>query len=285
MAAFLAVCAVGYGVAYEYESPLAYAWLILMAWLHFALSGVLVATACWALANKHMRAPNSLPHSVEQEVEWLYAWDVHCNSFVPILLLLYAGQYLALPLLMRDGLLPALAANILYAAAASHYVYITFSGYLGARCWAARRAPRGGGGGGGARCGRVAAPSTGWWGVAVSRLPARGGCHARAPPRSTPPHPQARPPSPAPFSRPATQFYRSWRAKTSSSCRSGSLGFWRWARRSSASTWRASPWGYSWLDQLARARAPRPSHSESMPVGPGPGPVGRSNRRARTIEF
>ena len=194
MAAFLAVCAVGYGVAYEYESPLTYAWLILMAWLHFALSGVLVATACWAAANKHMRAPNSLPHSVEQEVEWLYAWDVHCNSFVPILLLLYAGQYLALPLLMRDGLLPALAANALYAAAASHYVYITFSGYLGARGDAAR--PCGAVAGGAAvRCARAAAaPGRGVAGTARGRA-----VRPRRPPPPPPPphtHIHAAPPRP-----------------------------------------------------------------------------------------
>lgn len=132
IAAFLTVCAIAYGVAYEYPSPLAYMWLILMSWLHFVLSGVATATACWGVANKHMRAPNTLPHSVEQEVEWLYAWDVHCNSFVPVLLLLYVVQFALLPVLMRDGFLPCLAANALYAAAASQYAYVTFSGYLGA---------------------------------------------------------------------------------------------------------------------------------------------------------
>ena len=131
IAAFLAVSSVAFGVAYEYPSPLTHVYLIVQSWLCFVLSGGIIATGCWTAANKYMRAPALLPHSVEQEVEWLYAWDVHCNSYVPILLLLYVGQYLALPLLMRDGALAVLAANALYAGAACHYVYITFSGYLG----------------------------------------------------------------------------------------------------------------------------------------------------------
>jgi hypothetical protein len=143
--AFLAVSAVGYGVAYEYPSPLAYGWLVLQAWLHFALSGAALATASWAVANRHMLAPVLLAHSAgEQEVEWLYAWDVHCNAFVPVLLACYVGQYALLPLLLRDGFLPALAANALYACAAAHYVYITFSGYLGA--WDGRGMDAGRGG-------------------------------------------------------------------------------------------------------------------------------------------
>ena len=128
----VSVCAVAYGVAYEYTSPLAYGWLVLQAWLNFVGGGALIATACWAIANKYMRASMPLPHSVEQEVEWLYAWDVHCNSYVPVLLLIFAAQLPLLPLLMRDGFLPALLGNTLYAAAAVHYIYITFSGYLSA---------------------------------------------------------------------------------------------------------------------------------------------------------
>lgn len=35
----------------------------------------------------------SLPtDSVEQRVEWLYAFDVHCNAFVPFFAILYAAQ-------------------------------------------------------------------------------------------------------------------------------------------------------------------------------------------------
>lgn len=130
--AFLGVAAVSFGVAYEYNSPLAYAWLVAQAWLGFVGSGAVLSTACWAAANKYMRGYAHLPHAGEQEVEWLYAWDVHCNASVAVLLLLFVAQFALLPLLMRDGLLSTLLANALYAVAISQYVYVTFSGYLGA---------------------------------------------------------------------------------------------------------------------------------------------------------
>lgn len=42
------------------------------------------------LANKYMKQYS--PHSVEQEVEWLFAFDVHCNSFFCSFLVTYVLQ-------------------------------------------------------------------------------------------------------------------------------------------------------------------------------------------------
>lgn len=129
----LAVVAVAYGVAYRYTSPLAYAWLVAHFWGGFLGTGLAAASAGWAAANRFARVPAgaALPHAVEQSVEWLFAWDIHCNAFVPVLLLVYVAHFLLLPLVMAgDGLVPCLAGNALYAAAAAHYLYITFQGYL-----------------------------------------------------------------------------------------------------------------------------------------------------------
>ena len=131
----LAVAAIAFGVAYEYPSPASYAWLVVQAWLNFAVLGGLLSTACWALANKYMRSSVPLPHSVEQEVEWLYAWDVHCNAYVPVLVLLFVVQFFLLHLVLAEGFVATLAANTLYAAALVQYVYVTFSGYLSECAW------------------------------------------------------------------------------------------------------------------------------------------------------
>lgn len=37
-----------------------------------------------------------------QELEWQYAWDVHCNGFILVLLIVYVAQFLLLPLLYDD---------------------------------------------------------------------------------------------------------------------------------------------------------------------------------------
>lgn len=128
--AFLVVMAVAYGLAYGATSPLTYLWLTFHVLLQFLGVGALLATACWAIANKYLRSSAPLPHSVETDVEWLFAWDVHCNAFVPVLLGCYVVQFFLLPLLMRDGFVPLLIGNALYAAAACQYWYITFAGYL-----------------------------------------------------------------------------------------------------------------------------------------------------------
>ena len=68
-------------------------------------------------------------HSTDQKLEWAYCFDVHCNGFVPIFLFTYLIQFLSLPLLNRQGWVPALLSNILYLAAITFYWYITFLGY------------------------------------------------------------------------------------------------------------------------------------------------------------
>lgn len=89
----------------------------------FFLLGAALSTVGWWLSNNylHDRGP--------EYVEWLYAFDVHCNAFVPVYLLLYVLQYLLLPLLLRQGVLALIASNSLYATAFSVYHYLTFLGY------------------------------------------------------------------------------------------------------------------------------------------------------------
>ena len=68
---------------------------------------------------------------MEQSVEWLYSFDIHCNAFFPLFLILYVLQYFLLPFLVADGFLPILVSNTLYAIAFIYYHYITFLGYSG----------------------------------------------------------------------------------------------------------------------------------------------------------
>jgi hypothetical protein len=50
--------------------------------------GVIVATACREIANRHLLAHHQSASHVRQHVEWLYAFDIHCNSFFPVFVLL-----------------------------------------------------------------------------------------------------------------------------------------------------------------------------------------------------
>jgi len=68
---------------------------------------------------------------VEGEIEWLYAFDIHCNAFFPVFVLLYVVQYFFAPVLIQPDFMATVAANLLYAGAFSYYHYVSFLGYSG----------------------------------------------------------------------------------------------------------------------------------------------------------
>ncbi|KAI8532744.1 hypothetical protein RHMOL_Rhmol11G0237400 [Rhododendron molle] len=143
--AFIVVCSLllvvstlAYCVAYDHSTAHAVFVIISVLLFHFYLTGVVVATCCWFLTNNYLReeAPNS--HVVEQRVEWqvqklctLYAFDVHCNSFFPMFVMLYVMHYFLSPLLVAHGFIPVLLSNLLFMVAVSSYHYLNFLGYDG----------------------------------------------------------------------------------------------------------------------------------------------------------
>ena len=78
------------------------------------------------------------PTTPPSGVEWLYAFDVHCNAALPALLEVGAVGYALSPWLLRGGAGPALAAALLYAGGALHYSYLTTLGYSAVGPTAAR---------------------------------------------------------------------------------------------------------------------------------------------------
>lgn len=134
--AFVVICSLllvvatsAYCAAYDHSSAHAVFVVISVLLFHFLITGIFLATCCWFLTNAYLReeAPNS--HVVEQRVEWLYAFDVHCNSFFPMFVLLYVIHYFLSPLLVAHGFIPVLLSNLLFMVATSYYHYLNFLGY------------------------------------------------------------------------------------------------------------------------------------------------------------
>mmetsp|Transcript_13439 Transcript_13439/g.30844 ORF Transcript_13439/g.30844 Transcript_13439/m.30844 type:complete len:287 (+) Transcript_13439:401-1261(+) len=98
---------------------------VLLHWLGF---GVVMASVGRVVANQHLQAERSSSH-VKQSVEWLYAFDVHCNAFVPLFVLLYGIQFFLLPLVLGTSLLSLGISNTLYAIAFGWYFYIFHLGF------------------------------------------------------------------------------------------------------------------------------------------------------------
>ncbi|KAL4358023.1 hypothetical protein AHAS_Ahas09G0245200 [Arachis hypogaea] len=125
----LAISTLAYCAAYDHSSAHAIFVVFSVLLFHFFLTGLFLATFCWFLTNAYLReeAPNS--YVVEQRVEWMYAFDVHCNSFFPMFVLLYVIHYFLSPLLVAHGFIPVLLSNLLFMVGASYYHYLNFLGY------------------------------------------------------------------------------------------------------------------------------------------------------------
>ncbi|CAI0445398.1 unnamed protein product [Linum tenue] len=104
----LAVVTLAYCAAYDHSASHAVFVVISVLLFHFLIAGVLLATSCW-----------------------LYAFDVHCNSFFPMFVMLYVIHYFLSPLLVAHGFIPVLLSNLLFLVAASYYHYLNFLGYDG----------------------------------------------------------------------------------------------------------------------------------------------------------
>jgi UNC-50 family len=84
---FLVIAGIAYSVAFRIKLGAAISFLlssILCNWLGF---GLLLSTVGREIANRHLVSHQSSSH-VRQQVEWLYAFDIHCNSFFPVFVVL-----------------------------------------------------------------------------------------------------------------------------------------------------------------------------------------------------
>ncbi|GJQ10825.1 hypothetical protein GpartN1_g4968.t1 [Galdieria partita] len=92
----------------------------------FIFIGCLVTFTFWFFCNYFLRLPGM---AVETRVEWLYAFDVHCNSFLLFALVNYVFRYFLLPILYDKGPISLFFSNFIYFTSICSYVYITFLGY------------------------------------------------------------------------------------------------------------------------------------------------------------
>jgi len=132
---FLAVASLAYCIAFRVSGNMLYGTLRFAfnnIIINYLLSGVVISTICRSIANTyltHQHPRNSNSHVVRQGVEWLYAFDIHCNAFFPFFVLIYCAQFFLLPIVLQRGLVSLIVSNTLYALAFGWYFYITHLGY------------------------------------------------------------------------------------------------------------------------------------------------------------
>lgn len=125
---FITISCIAYSISFRVpitEGIAFFLYSVLFNWLGL---GFIIATAGREMANRHLTDTKSNSH-VRQSVEWLYAFDIHCNAFFPVFVLLYGLQFFLLPLVLGKSLVSLIVSNTLYAGAFSWYWYITHLGY------------------------------------------------------------------------------------------------------------------------------------------------------------
>ena len=100
--------------------------------INFIGVGALVATVGKTISDRHLASVGRT--HVKQTVEWLYAFDIHCNAFFPFFVVVYGVQFFLLPLVLGTSLMSLVISNTLFAVAFSWYFYITHLGYRGMLC-------------------------------------------------------------------------------------------------------------------------------------------------------
>ncbi|KAL2919181.1 hypothetical protein HK105_201456 [Polyrhizophydium stewartii] len=127
----MCVAAIAYGIAKSVTFLGTLRLIAYTVFVEFLGAGLVIATTAWFVTNQFMLQQQI--HAVDQSVEWMYAFDVHCNAFVPFFLVTYVVQFFFLSIVLSDGFICRLLANTIYLVAFVYYWYITFLGYNGKR--------------------------------------------------------------------------------------------------------------------------------------------------------
>ncbi|PRT52674.1 Protein GMH1 [Wickerhamiella sorbophila] len=122
----LVLAAVAWGLAYTPTFGGIIKLILYMVIVDFLAMGVLISSVLWFVASKFLVRPNQNPGT---KLEWAYCFDVHCNAFLIIYVLLYVVQFVLLPIIDRDNWTCMFLGNTLYLVALSQYFVVTFVGY------------------------------------------------------------------------------------------------------------------------------------------------------------
>ncbi|CCD23547.1 Gmh1p NDAI_0B05140 [Naumovozyma dairenensis CBS 421] len=136
----LSITSIAWSIAYG-RSFMGFCKLLFnMIFIDFFLLGFIISTMFWFILNRPFFQfklmtnndyynSNNVNNSTRPSIEWGYCFDVHCDAFLVILLLLYFLQFLLLPIINLHNWFALIVGNSLYCFAIGHYFILTFYGY------------------------------------------------------------------------------------------------------------------------------------------------------------
>ena len=105
---FIVVAGIAYSVAFKTSLSNAISFLLYTVLWNWLGMGLIISTLCREIANRHLVVQNSSSH-VRQQVEWLYAFDIHCNSFFPVFAVVCKSRLFMVP---QSSILMVLVCNV-----------------------------------------------------------------------------------------------------------------------------------------------------------------------------
>jgi UNC-50 family len=88
LAAFLGVSVIAYSYAFRLTIFGTISFFLYSILWNFLGCGIILASICREIANRHLSSNSNLSMDVKQQVEWLYSFDIHCNAFFAVVVLL-----------------------------------------------------------------------------------------------------------------------------------------------------------------------------------------------------
>ncbi|KAI8884025.1 UNC-50 [Backusella circina FSU 941] len=127
LASLLCISAIAWGLAFGLGVVGILRAMLFMVIVDFVLVGSIVATCTWFLTNRYLRVNTN--QAGDQQVEWAYAFDIHCNSFFPLFLMLYILQFFIFPIITRHNIVSLAVGNFIYFVSIVWYIHGTFLGF------------------------------------------------------------------------------------------------------------------------------------------------------------
>lgn len=103
---FMTVTAIAHALAFHLTGTAFLSLSLTFPLLHLLVTGAVVATATTYYLRATLPPPPAHSHTpvpTAADIEWLYAFDVHCNAFFPGFLSIYVIQYFLLPVFLGGG--------------------------------------------------------------------------------------------------------------------------------------------------------------------------------------
>ena len=126
LALFLGLSSVLFAVILKLSVGGFFKFLLWVVFIDCIAVGVLIAGICWYITNKYLRLHSHIDHNVE----FGYSFDVHCNAFFPLLVILHVIQPILWHVIVDgESRVSTALGNALWLIAIAAYIYVSFLGY------------------------------------------------------------------------------------------------------------------------------------------------------------